>query len=42
MEIALPNGEYATLSVVFHPLTGKLAKAEVSSLFTKEIHINLT
>ena len=27
--IALPSGVQTTLSVVFHPLTGKLAKAEV-------------
>jgi hypothetical protein len=31
IELALPHGEYTTLSVVFHPLTGKLAKAEVRS-----------
>lgn len=42
MEIALPNGEYTTLSVVFHPLTGKLAKAEVRSVFTRDVHIKLT
>ena len=42
MEIGLPNGEYATLSVVFHLLTGELAKAEVRSVFTREIHINVT
>ena len=32
MVIALPSGGQATLSVVFHPLTGKLAKAEVRSI----------
>jgi len=39
MEIALPSGEYTTLSVVFHPLTGKLAKSEVRPIFTRVIHI---
>ena len=41
MEIALLNGGQATLSVVFHPLTGKLAKAEVRSISTREIHTNV-
>ena len=41
MEIALPNGGQTTLSVVFHPLTGKLAKAEVRSVSTREIHTNI-
>jgi hypothetical protein len=38
MEIALPSGGHTTLSVVFHPLTGKLAKAEVRSISTPEIY----
>lgn len=41
MEIALPNGGQTTLSVVFHPLTEKLAKAEVRSISTREIHTNV-
>ena len=41
MEIALPSGGQTTLSVVFHPLTGKLAKAEVCSISTREIHTNV-
>ncbi len=41
MKIALPSGGQTTLSVVFHPLTGKLAKAEVRSISTRETHTNV-
>jgi len=39
--IALPSGGQTTLSVVFHPLTGKLAKAEVRSISTPDIYTNV-
>ena len=42
LDIALLNGEYVTLSGVFHPLTGKLAKTEMRFVFIREIHITFT